>query len=167
MADKETPALDRSLQQLCFGESITFVDDIVCSDGPVFLGRFSAVEQTTNRPLVALEYMAQELRFVPRNVSSSSILCQHAAMRRLFNKVDCKDLADLVMKLPVSAVVARFANAPQEAEKCSLERLFQECFYSGFPDIIEWIPPDVSECMPLPFASHKVSPHYSMDLTLW
>ncbi|CDJ68950.1 hypothetical protein, conserved [Eimeria necatrix] len=107
MADKETPALDRSLQQLCFGESITFVDDIVCSDGPVFL-----------------------------------------AMRRLFNKVDCKDLADLVMKLPVSAVVARFANAPQEAEKCSLERLFQECFYSGFPDIIEWIPPDVSESLP-------------------
>lgn len=158
MADKETPSLDRSLQQMRFGESITFVDDIVCSDGPVFLGGFSAVEQTINRPLVALECMAQELPLVPQNVSSSSTLCEHAAMRRLFNKVDCKDLADLVMKLPVSAVVARFANAPQEAEKRSLEILFQECFYSGFPDIIEWIPPDLAECMPLPFASHRVSP---------
>lgn len=70
-----------------------------------------------------------------------------AALVRLFGHVDCKELADRPMKLPVAEVVRRFADLPPNASRAELELLFEQCFYKDFIDIRNWVPLDLPKSM--------------------
>ncbi|CDI86256.1 hypothetical protein, conserved [Eimeria praecox] len=102
MGNTSPVPLDRNELPVKLKRTVTFVDEIVCSDGPVF-----------------------------------------HAISRIFGKFDCKDLADLVMKAPIPVIVNRFAELPKNAHTQDFEKAFQDCFYPGFPDIMEWTPPDL------------------------
>ncbi|CDJ30767.1 uncharacterized protein EMH_0030790 [Eimeria mitis] len=83
-------------------------------------------------------------------------------MRRIFGKFDYKDLADLVVRAPIPVILDRFENLPHNAFTRYLEEAFQDCFYPGFPDLIEWNPPDIPRTTPVwltddgPQGSHAV-----------
>ncbi|OEH76273.1 hypothetical protein cyc_01116 [Cyclospora cayetanensis] len=64
-------------------------------------------------------------------------------LRSLYGSFDSKDLADLCMRLPIRDVLTQFSNLPPNAPKEKLEALARDCFYDGFPDVVEWVPPDI------------------------
>lgn len=70
------------------------------------------------------------------------------AMGVVYGQFDSKDVADITMKIPAREVIARFADVGKETPKREMERICLECFYSNFPDIKKWLPPDIPESPP-------------------
>ncbi|XP_026192067.1 trehalase [Cyclospora cayetanensis] len=98
------------------------LDQFVRHDGPVFRGNYK----------MNLAPCCAPIRF-PREES----------LRSLYGSFDSKDLADLCMRLPIRDVLTQFSNLPPNAPKEKLEALARDCFYDGFPDVVEWVPPDI------------------------
>ncbi|CDJ45842.1 hypothetical protein, conserved [Eimeria brunetti] len=122
MGNTTAVSLDRNEFPVKVKRNITFVDEIVCSDGPVFHGK-----PALHARLIDQWYMA---------------------ISRICGKFDLKDLADLVMKAPIPVIVKRFESMRHNARAQDLGRIFRDCFCPGFPDVIKWTPPDLPEKIP-------------------
>ncbi|KAL8441439.1 hypothetical protein Emag_007159 [Eimeria magna] len=61
----------------------------------------------------------------------------------LYGDIDSKELADRPLKLPAVEVIRRFKDAGPMSTREEAEKLIGECFFSGFPDVCEWMPLDL------------------------